>query len=301
VKAGKRPWSPYWPIGLLALFFVGLWVATFWLVPFMATALVDLPRCEKPADEQTRTTGITENRADSFESRVCYSPTDELAAFGTIGDMFGTVNALFSGLALAGVVLTLHWQARERRRDHKPFVIPSLAEQDDGSGGVVVFRPGKSGAIVELPLILGFRLTNSSPAAALNVSVEAAFKDTTFSTEAALPLPIGPVSASSMKLPGKLAGADASKLVGWLRTGPPPTLQIEVSYGNLDSVRWITRVEYHVSLDEHARQRDGNLLQAAINDGDGEGDERTTGAWTSTTKVALVLTPVQDSWSYREA
>jgi hypothetical protein len=295
----KRSWNPYWPIGLLALLFVALWVATFWLVPFTARTLVDLPRCEDPSDGHGGPPTGSETTADAAPTGACYSAVDELAAFGTVGDMFGTVNALFSGLALAGVVLTLYWQARERRRDHKPFIIPSLAEQDDGSGGVVISKPGKAGAVIEFPVVLGFKFTNSSPAAALNITVKAAFNETTFSAQATLPLPIGPESDSSLKVEGKLAGSNASKLVTSLRSGPPPTLTVEVSYGNLDSVRWITRVAYTVALGDATR--DGDLLVAAIDDGVDGSSAPAIGAWTIPTKVALVLTPVQGSWSYGEA
>lgn len=37
------------------------------------------------------------------------SPTDQ----GTFGDMFGAVNALFSGLAFAGLIVTLLYQKEE--------------------------------------------------------------------------------------------------------------------------------------------------------------------------------------------
>ncbi len=287
-------WSPYWPIGLLALLFFGLWLATLWVIPTTTAAWLGIERCGDRMEATPPAPGKT------TPGQECLAPVDALAAYGTMGDMFGTVNALFSGLALAGVVLTLYWQARERRRDNKPFLIPSLDEQEDGTGGVVISKPGKASAVIELPVVFEFSITNSSPAAALNVHVQAGIVETSFKKGEALPLPIGPDGTSSLKLAGKIAGNDANTLVGNLRTGATLTLDVEVTYGNLDAVRWRTAVQYRLSLDEHARERDGILLKAAIDDGQPESESPATGAWTGATKIALVLTPVQGSWSFGE-
>lgn len=41
---------------------------------------------------------------------------DGLAAAGTLGDTAGLINALFSGLAFGGVILTIIWQIRNDKR-----------------------------------------------------------------------------------------------------------------------------------------------------------------------------------------
>ncbi|WCO00581.1 hypothetical protein [Psychroserpens ponticola] len=42
---------------------------------------------------------------------ICY--TDDFAVRGQIGDMFGAVNALFSGLAFVGLIYTIFQQQKE--------------------------------------------------------------------------------------------------------------------------------------------------------------------------------------------
>lgn len=51
----------------------------------------------------------------------------DLASAGQVGDLFGAVNSLFSGLALIGVVYGLHLQIEHRRREKQPEVFARLA------------------------------------------------------------------------------------------------------------------------------------------------------------------------------
>lgn len=41
---------------------------------------------------------------------------DNLSAAGSLGDTAGLINALFSGLAFGGVILTIIWQIRNDKR-----------------------------------------------------------------------------------------------------------------------------------------------------------------------------------------
>lgn len=46
---------------------------------------------------------------------VCYFLLKDNPERGTFGDMFGSVNALFSGIALAGIIFTIYLQKEELR------------------------------------------------------------------------------------------------------------------------------------------------------------------------------------------
>jgi hypothetical protein len=57
-------------------------------------------------------------------AQVAYFQSDKLQStntlnIGTFGDMFGSVNALFSGLALGGIIFTIHLQKKELKLQRK--------------------------------------------------------------------------------------------------------------------------------------------------------------------------------------
>lgn len=145
---------------------------------------------------------------------------------GVVGDSFGAVNALFSGMAFAGVVVAL-WLQREqmriqshefqlnlsalttqiremqiaRERQSQPLLTVSLPEY-------IIFKrpriaaPGiGSGAISTLPIQLKFYNASSDPA--LNVKVKATLQGVGSSPEQKLdmlPLPIMPKEDSDREV-----------------------------------------------------------------------------------------------------
>lgn len=56
---------------------------------------------------------------------ICYfgMPYGNIGSAGTFGDQFGAVNALFSALALAGVIYTLIQQQQEMREQRREFMV----------------------------------------------------------------------------------------------------------------------------------------------------------------------------------
>ncbi|MFD2126007.1 hypothetical protein [Paenibacillus xanthanilyticus] len=52
---------------------------------------------------------------------------------GVAGDLFGAINSLFSGLALAGVIYTLYIQRRDSEHQIKPYLVIEPHENNKGA------------------------------------------------------------------------------------------------------------------------------------------------------------------------
>src|SRR5690606_4137757 len=140
-------------VGVLLLILLS-WSSTFLFMPSTSKWLVRrIPEC-----------------ADAAKREEC---AVRISSYGVVGDMFGAVNALFSGLAFSAIAIVFLFESRSRRVSRKPLVIAILDEKD----GVNVGRPLRHGeGTVRVPLTLEFSLTNQSPDAALNVGVLAKLK-----------------------------------------------------------------------------------------------------------------------------
>jgi hypothetical protein len=209
--------------------------------------------------------------------------------------MFGAVNALFTGLALAGVALTLYSQAEQQRRQAKPFLIPRLDPEVDG--WVTIMRPVKRGGVIELPIEIAVPLNNPSNEAALNVRVTVGIESCRVEATATALVPVASGASQVVTVKAAVSGESADSLVGDLASNKAVIAQLRVSYTSLDGVAWQSAVNYNLCLGELRASGDAALLRAAIDD---SGQTEGANPWAGSTKVQLQASPVDGSWRYQE-
>ncbi|UTA53520.1 hypothetical protein L3D22_14320 [Lysobacter soli] len=212
-------------------------------------------------------------------------------SFGTFGDSFGAVNALFSGLALAGVVLTLFFHSEGAKRAAKPFIVPRL-QRGSEDARVTIGGPTREGAQVSLPLTLSVPLHNASANPALNVSVKLAIQNIGPTPVAVTEIPLSADSFSTCELTLKISGVEANRFVGAVcADGVIATLQVE--YDSVEGVRWASLVKYMLRVNAN-RNEDAQMLRDAIDGAAGDN------LWAAGATVDLVYELVPGSWGYKE-
>jgi hypothetical protein len=82
--------------------------------------------------------------------------TDFVGKYGSVGELFGAVSALFSGLALASIALTLWVDSKSRREAKKPFLVTSKS----AAGDWVVEMPKGTTASTSVPFVLEMEVLN---------------------------------------------------------------------------------------------------------------------------------------------
>lgn len=292
MNSKKTRWLPP---ALTMLGFVILWYASLWFVPWVARDHFGVSPC---AGE---------------EAETCRPNEELLRLYGTTGDLFGAANALFGGLALAGVALTLWLQTRDRRRDARPLLIPffdgsspsrSGGSETERSGAIEITAPSLQHGSITLPIEIGIPILNQSNEAALNVSVRATLYGESF--DAQLPVPIAGQRAQSATLHAELRGPNAKRLQTDLtaRAGKV-RLTLKLRYFNLDKIEWETSVTYMLSLDELSRERDAKLLSQTVDKSPSNDDlsssDDAEGGWTKNRKIPLQAEAEGGSWEHKEA
>lgn len=246
-------------LGVLALILV--WISSLWLVPSLHSLLVG---------------------GETASGRV------DVGGYGSVGDMFGAVNALFSGLALGAIALTLWLEARSRREARKPLVVGGIDSAD-----TTISRPKIKNGSVFLPLRIPVRLSNQTADAALNVSGR-------------LRLLLGSRNVWKVGLDGpllrdadqdavfdiELAKSDWSLILAELTSQRSVDMELATIYRSLEGVNWVTVVTYTFSIrtnDQHY-----SLLDAARN-----GTWNDEGVWQDDALVSISARIKQGSWDHR--
>lgn len=242
---------------------VALWLSTLWFVPYFERLL---PR-------------FTELRSAVDVGRGQY---------GAIGDMFGAVNALFSGLALGAIALTLWLEARSRRESRKPLVLGGVE-----SGNVVISRPKNVAGSVALNLKVPMTLSNQTTDAALNVSGK-------------LRMLVSPKTEWQVGLDGPLlrdadqdvvfnidlAPRDWEPLLEALTSQREVEMELTTTYRSLEGVNWKTIVVYCFYVRTAAQHYE--LLDTVRN-----GTWADEGVWQEDALVSVSARIKQGSWDHR--
>lgn len=200
-------------------------------------------------------------------------PSAQAAMLGQVGDMFGAGNALFSGIAVAAVVIVLTFDMRERSKDlaHRenellaaqqrlrPFVVPQLPERD----GCTISDPKRNASgVLSLVVNLTLDLRNHTGDVALNVATQATLTGFSNAFEPftlGLPL-VQSAPATRINLTGTLNGDSAVRFARALK-GDGLKLRIECDYSSLNGTPWRSTS----SIDLEARDKDARtLLNEAI-------------------------------------
>jgi hypothetical protein len=214
------------------------------------------------------------------------------ASYGTFGDAFGAVNSLFSGLALAGVVLALFFQSEGTKRSSKPFVVPIL-RRGDNNVRITVTAPARVGGIVSLPLVVSLPLQNSSGFPALNIDARLEVDGVSDAVTNVIDVPLAAKDEAHCTLAKDVVGGAARTFVEEVcGTGKRITLCVE--YDSVEGIRWRSQASYLLTVSPN-RPDDVTLLQEAI-----DGAPAAVSTWTAESTVDLDFTTISGSWHYEE-
>lgn len=245
-------------LGVLGV--VAIWISTIWIVPQLFTWLTGKPGGSLP---------------------------DE---YGPLGDMFGAVNSLFSGLALGAIALTLWFEARSRRDARKPLVVGSIPSKD-----VTICRPVISNGKTVVQIRVPVSFSNQSADAALNVSSEIrTITDRKSCWQVGLDGPLVKDEKQEEEFLVEMSEEQWGPLLGSLTAQCPVEIELRTEYRSLEGVNWTTEVIYEFSV-KTSDQYYG-LLDTIRN-----GTWKEAGVWASEALVPLTARIKRGSWDHRKS
>jgi hypothetical protein len=245
---------PVWFFTLVCLL-VFLWAMTPVLVPRLAQWFLKSPASsEQGVVPAPKAEGIS-------------SPTQDHAISGQFGDMFGTVNSLFAGLALIGVTYGLYLQIELKRREKQPEVFARLAAANDERPLVLAPMDATPGGEVYLTLSVPVYITTGSSAAAFHVAVSSTYGSLAHEAKR-LPVPVLPDTDAKNDLVLQLninAKRLAEAVPAW-RGGPGNErslgqIQLKIEFENQQQAKWQITARYGISTRTPA---DTELLESWI-------------------------------------
>lgn len=268
-----------WLVVVVFFVILVLWVSSVFVVPFAASKYFGFESCDEASE-----TSVVPGAGSSCSDR-------KQVAFGTFGDSFGAINALFSGLALAGVVLTLYFHAEGAKRQAKPFLVLRLG-RSDSEARTAVGPPNRQDAMVTLPLNINLPLNNASPNPALNVKVEFSLLDTVASAVHVVEVPLTSSDRTVCGVCLRVTGNDASSFVQSV-CGAGAVVEIKATCESVEGVNWLSSARYRLKVNPN-RPDDVQMLNDAIRGAAGEN------LWDVASIVDLEAELVSDSWLYKE-
>jgi hypothetical protein len=242
-----------WFFAMLCLL-IFLWALTPVWVPRMAHWFL---RSEAPGEQGAA--------ASSKDAGTSAHPQDH-AIGGQFGDMFGTVNSLFAGLALIGVAYGLYLQIELKRRERQPEVFARLAAKDDERPLVLAPMDATPGGEVYLTLAVPVYITTGSSAAAFNVAIRVIYSSLADETKT-LGVPVLPDTDSKDESVIQLeinANRLAALVPGWRRHGNERSLgelEVKIEFENQQQAKWQITARYGISIRTAA---DSELLESWI-------------------------------------
>lgn len=222
-------------------------------------------------------------------------PGEDSGKVGLFGDMFGAVNSLFSGVALVGVVVTLYYQVWDKRREAKPFVVPSFDKLAACEVDRPDFRAGEQYLSMKFPV----QLKNTGASAALNVEVKLEIEDVAASADI-LPIPLAASEEVSIEIEMEAVGKRAVALASGLRKSKL-RLNVGVRCNSIDGVRWETVCSKNLQPSPLRRDEELRMLEQTLRTPDSQapiGDDVVE--WADGDTIVLVGNPVRDSWKFSE-
>ena len=266
-----RPWKQI----TLLLILVAIWASSLWWFP-RAASLV-LPDQDVPSSEDARING-----------QSAMSATPSATDIGSVGDWFGAVNALFSGLALIGVGYSLYRQAEYSRRAVKPLLHPVI-DSAAGLGGVTVLRYNVENGAVLLPISIAIKLQNLSAEVALDADVDVEVNGHAISIPVGVGRPLTANDQETVTIKGSLKGDAASAWIRELEAGRGE-VAVVVKYQSVEEIKRSTHYRFRLTIDPS----DVEVLQLAVSQTD-----QTASAWGGGKKVQFDVAPITGTWRWK--
>lgn len=224
----------------------------------------------------------------------------QLAKMGTIGDMFGLVAALFSGLGFVGLAAALVFDAQkrsedleDRRRARLPFIVASVDDQ-----GASIDRAERPRGRLEVDLRIQVKLENLTAEPALDL----ALMGTVLSGAAGAQVesevpdsPLGPEKDRGGHVTLLFKGDDATNIIRQLKAQQVPVVvRLTATYNSLSGAGWKSQVDFKLTASADEEENLGSIADPAANyiiTPPGSGSE-TVGA----NPLFLQSVPVPKSW-----
>lgn len=180
--------------------------------------------------------------------------TDTVAIAGQLGDVFGSVNALFSGLALVGLAYGFYLQVQHNRRAKQPEVFARLGSQAKDTMVSLAQKSGTAGGKVWLKLVVPAYVDAGDGPSAYNLVVTAAWHGLEKSDR--LPMPLSGSGAREEPYTIHLdfeatvlaTFVDGRTLDGKGEPLPFGSLVLSIAFENQAKAKWIVRADYGLSL-----------------------------------------------------
>lgn len=271
------------PVAIAFVAVLALWLLSAAALPRISGWYFDGEKCFPTVEGAAKDAAL-----QSAKYKECIKEMrDSSSAFG---DSFGAINALFSGLALAGIVLTIYFHSEGAKRSAKPFIVPEMIRLN-GDATIIASAPSTIGGAVNLPVEVKVPLSNSSQHPALNISVRVSAPELNADNSIYLELPLASNGKDSCAAKLVFAG-DAAKQFVQIACGAGIKIAVSVDYASVEGVRWRSSASYMAKVE---RDQDCALLRAAIDVPAAENR-----AWGVGEVVQLDFSLVPGSWVYEE-
>lgn len=225
---------------------------------------------------------------------------------GVVGDMFGAANALFSGMAFAGLIVVLIYEMRERETDlshrlesRRPVL--SVRFDDDGARSASTQATVTRAVIdehhgVDLRLDVTVAIESLAdvalhPSVTLVLSVQG---NECWRQHEEIGLPMVTDGHRTIEFVAQLGGKKGQGLLEAMRNSPGVRMRMAISYRSVSEVLWRTVVEadLRVALDDDVSA--GKVLA-----NEGLVDKRSQGALAPVLKTDI--TPDASTWEHGRA
>ncbi len=197
----------HWWVAFVILGVLILWIANLWIAPLILSV----------------------------------QPQAVRANLGLVGDSFGVINSLFSGLGAFAVVVILAFDREARRVERRPYL---SFEQMAASVHTAKMRPEQT-----FELALSAEVHNVSDAVAANVSVDAQVSSLPLvasSTFSNAPMRAGGKSGVAIVL--SASGDDARVVMKKLYDDGFVRMELRAAGDSITGARWVTTVEIKFTL-----------------------------------------------------
>jgi hypothetical protein len=219
--------------------------------------------------------------------------------YGTIGDMFGAVSALFAGLGFLGLIVALGFDIRERKRDlddrkeaRRPYILATIPP--DGVIFDKAYR-SKSNSRLEVEFSAHVKLMNATDEPALNIALKTSHDlveiDLAVETTV-VDVPVAPRGDRESVITFSCRGQDATALIRRFNGGSGIEILITATYASLTKLQWVSKCAYRLAPGEGNEPTFAKILDPAsgFSIGGPDGDEL------GQDPLYLVATPMAGTW-----
>lgn len=268
----------YWP-GIFILLLIVWLTAVAWVPWLTRQVMASSSQCPSGLS----VSGSTQESTSLSESCLNY-----LSSVGVTGDLFGAVNALFSGLALFAVALTLQNDIRARREDKKPLLVCEFGED------CVTLQNPHFDDPKSIKIRLKSTIINIGDPA-INVSVQFDILTPTqliYSISEPLIVPLTSQIGKPIDRVVSISNDELKNLLASLGSTDQKTeLRVSMMYSSLQKAKWSTVATYILRMEGVGNR---NRVLAILDNDRVKSEEE----WEGGATIALIVELKPETWNY---